>query len=342
MRFLEHYGLFLLETITLTAAILIVFAGIFALLNRNKHQPESLTIKKLNEKYEDLADELNDTILDKKELKALKQAKKKDKKTHKDKTLPDTTKKHTTYVLKFEGDIKASAVENLREEISALLTVAKPNDEVIVVIESGGGTVTGYGLAASQLQRIRDKKLYLTACIDEVAASGGYLMASVANQILAAPFAIIGSIGVLVQQPNLHRLLKKNHIDYEMLTSGEYKRTITVFGENTEKGRQKCLEELEAVHEAFKQHIASYRPHLDVNAVGTGEHWLAKKALELGLVDGLMTSDDYILKTCKDNDVYALTYERKKTFSDKFPKLISAGITHAFKTLSLPTSPLSK
>lgn len=336
MRFLEHYGLFLLETVTLTAAILIVFAGFFALLNRNKRQPESLTIKKLNEKYEDLAEELNNTILDKKEFKALKQTQKKEKKGTKDKknkSLEDI-KKRITYVLNFEGDIKASAVENLREEISALLTVAKPNDEVVVNIDSGGGTVTGYGLAASQLQRIRDHKLHLTVCIDEVAASGGYLMAAVANQILAAPFAIIGSIGVLMQQPNLHRLLKKHHIDYEMLTSGEYKRTITVFGENTEKGRQKCKEELEAVHHAFKQHIVNYRPHLDLNTVSTGEHWLARKALELGLIDGLMTSDDYLMKACKDNDVYELTYERKKTFSDKIPKLISAGISNILNTFS--------
>jgi serine protease SohB len=334
MRFLEHYGLFLLETITLTTAILIVFAGIFALLNRNKQQPESLIIKKLNEKYDDLAEELNSTILDKKEFKALKQALKKDKKGTKDKKNKslDAIKKRTTYVLNFEGDIKATAVENLREEISALLTVAKPNDEVIVNIDSGGGTVTGYGLAASQLQRIRDNKLHLTVCIDEVAASGGYLMAAVAHQILAAPFAIIGSIGVLMQQPNLNRLLKKHNIDYEMLTSGEYKRTITVFGENTEKGRQKCKEELEAVHYAFKQHIINYRPHLDINTVSTGEHWLAKKALELGLIDGLMTSDDYLMKKCKDNDVYELAYERKKTLSDKIPKLISAGISNILNT----------
>ncbi len=340
MKFLEQYGLFLLNTITLTAAILIVFAGMIALLNRHKQHPESLTIKKLNEKYEDLADEINNTILDKKALKALKQTQKKDKKD-KEKTT-DLSKKHVSYVLKFEGDIKATAVENLREEISALLTVAKPTDEVIVIVESGGGTVTGYGLAASQLQRVRDHKLQLTVCIDEVAASGGYLMASVANQILAAPFSIVGSIGVLMQQPNLHRFLKKHNIDYEMLTSGEYKRTITLFGENTEKGRQKCLEELEAVHYAFKQHIAAYRPHVDLNVIGTGEHWLAKKAFELGLVDALMTSDDYIMKMCKDREVYELTYEKKKTFSDKLPKLISAGISNILNALHNHTSQITK
>jgi serine protease SohB len=323
MRFLEHYGLFLLETLTLVAAILMVVAAVIALLNRNKQQDESLLVNKLNDKYEDLAEELHYAMLDKKEFKALKQAQKKEKKEAK----TDSSKRRVTYVLNFEGDIKASAVDNLREEISALLTIAKPKDEVVVILESGGGTVTGYGLAASQLQRIRDKKIRVTVCVDEVAASGGYLMACVANQILAAPFAIIGSIGVLVQQPNLHRFLKKHNIDYEMLTSGEYKRTISLLGENTDKGRKKCLEELEEVHQAFKQYIASYRPYVDVDAIGTGEHWLAKKAMELRLIDGLMTSDDYLMKSCEDSDVYELTFERKKTLADKLPKFFSDGVS---------------
>ncbi len=320
MKFLEHYGLFLLNTATLSAAILIVAAGIIALLNRNKQQDELLTIKKLNEKYEDLSNELNAVILNKKVFKQLKQTAKKDKKVNSE------SQKQKTYVLYFAGDMSASAVENLREEISALLTVAQPKDEVVIVLESGGGIVTGYGLAASQLQRIRDKKLHLTVCIDQMAASGGYLMACVAHQILAAPFAIVGSIGVLVQQPNFHRLLKKYNIDYEMLTSGEYKRTLSLLGENTEKGRQKCLEEVEEVHNAFKQHIASYRPQINIEQIGTGEHWLARKALELQLIDGLMTSDDYLMQRCKESDVFELKLEKKKTLADKLPKIFSNGI----------------
>lgn len=331
MRFLEQYGLFLLDTVTLTAAILIVAVGIIALLNRNKQQEPSLIIKKLNEKYEDLADELNSVILNKKMFKTLLQTQKKKKKGNKKEK--DNSVRQRTYVLHFEGDVKASAVENLREEISALLTVAKPKDEVVLVLESGGGTVTGYGLAASQLQRIRDKKMHLTVCIDQVAASGGYLMACVAHQIFAAPFAIVGSIGVLVQQANLHRLLKKYNIDYEMLTSGEYKRTISLLGENTEKGRQKCIEELEEVHHAFKDHISAYRPHVNIEAIGTGEHWLASKALELQLIDGLTTSDDYLMKACKESDVFELTLERKKTLSDKLPKFFSDGVNGVLDTL---------
>ena len=108
-----------------------------------------------------------------------------------------------------------------------------------------------YGLAASQMQRIRDKKLKLTVCVDKVAASGGYMMAVVADKIIAAPFAVLGSIGVLAQVPNFHRLLKKHDVDFEMLTAGKYKRTLTMFGENTDKGREKFQEDIEDTHVLF-------------------------------------------------------------------------------------------
>lgn len=333
MRFLSEYGLFLLETITLVIAILVILLGFSLILNRNKQAEETLDIKKLNDKYDDIGEKLRAEILDKKALKAFNQALKKEKKAKEvasdKKQVTILNEKRRTYVLQFKGDIHASAVENLREEISALLTIATPRDEVVIKVESGGGTVNGYGLCASQLQRIREKKIRLTVCIDEVAASGGYLMACVADHILAAPFAIIGSIGVVMQIPNFHRLLKKHHVDYETLTSGEYKRTLTIFGENTDKGRKKCQEELEDVHRIFKQHIAEYRTQVNVDAIGTGEHWLAKKALELELIDGLMTSDDYLMRCCQDNDVYEVSYEKKKKLMEK----LSIGLSKVMNSL---------
>ena len=205
-----------------------------------------------------------------------------------------------------------------------ILSVATPKDEVIVRIESPGGEVSGYGLAASQLVRLRDKKIPLTICIDKVAASGGYLMACVANKILAAPFAIIGSIGVVVQLPNFHRLLKRNNIDIELLTAGKYKRTLTTLGENTKEGREKFKEDLEAVHQSFQEHIFTYRKHVDIDTVSTGEHWLAKEALDLGLIDALQTSDDYLYDNIEQFNTLVLNTPVKKSLINQLTKSASA------------------
>ncbi|MGK3627588.1 protease SohB, partial [Acinetobacter sp. A11] len=147
------------------------------------------------------------------------------------------------FVLDFKGDIQASAVENLREEITLILATAKAGrDRIVVRLESPGGMVHGYGLAAAQLVRLRDAGFHLTICVDKVAASGGYMMACIANEIIAAPFAIVGSIGVVAQVPNFNRLLKEHNVDFELYTAGQYKRTVTMFGENTPEGKAKFEE----------------------------------------------------------------------------------------------------
>ena len=224
----------------------------------------------------------------------------------------------------FDGDIRASEVDSLRQEISAILTHARAEDEVVVRLESPGGTVPGYGLAASQLQRLRAREIPLTICVDKVAASGGYMMACVANQIIAAPFALIGSVGVLAQIPNLHRLLQKNRIDFEQLFTGEYKRTLTLFGENTDKGRAKMQQELDEIHARFKAHIKSLRPQLDVERIATGEHWLGARAYELGLVDKLQTSDDYLMAARRDAQLILLRYAEKKKLLDRIVSIARA------------------
>jgi serine protease SohB len=244
-----------------------------------------------------------------------------------------TEKKHV-YVIDFVGDIRASAVENLREEITAILSIATPKDEVIVRLESPGGMVNTYGLAASQLQRIRDKHIPLTVIVDKVAASGGYLMACVAHKILAAPFAIIGSIGVVAQLPNFHRLLKKKEIDYELITAGEYKRTLTMFGENTDKAREKFQEQIQDIHDHFKQFIHKNRGIVNLPEVATGEYWLASKALELKLVDELTTSDDYLLTQSHTADIYHVQYCVKKSVGSRLANFMQnqdTGINFLFK-----------
>ena len=253
MEFLSQCGMFLLKAITVVIAFLIVFAGFFSISRKPKPK---LEITSLNKHYDHIISIMNKEVLGKKPPK-----KKKNKKTKEDHP--------TLYVIDFQGDIKASQVEQLREEVTAILCTAKPGDEVLVRLDSPGGVVNSYGLAASQLQRIRDKNIPLTVSIDKMAASGGYLMACVANKIIAAPFAIIGSIGVVAQIPNFHRWLKKHDVDVELLTAGEFKRTLTLFGENTEKGREKAQDDIEKIHAAFRNFVASNREQLDIEEVST-------------------------------------------------------------------------
>ena len=336
MQFLAEYGLFLAKAITIAATILIVVGGVISLAMRQKKTTEKqLEITHLNTSYEEMEKTIASAALteaglkqkmktDKKKAKQQARAEKKAGKTaKKEADTAEKPQKKRLFVLDFDGDIKATDVENMRQEISALLTIAGKEDEVLVRLESGGGTVHGYGLAASQLQRIRDQGIPLTISVDKVAASGGYMMACVANKIIAAPFAIIGSIGVLAQIPNLNRLLKKYDVDFEQLYAGEFKRTLTLFGENTAKGRAKMQQELEETHELFKSFVKSQRPSLDVDKVATGEHWLGTRALELGLVDQLQTSDDYLMSLRDDAELILIEYSEKQTLVEKLSQLMT-------------------
>lgn len=222
------------------------------------------------------------------------------------------------YVIDFKGDTAASAVAQLREEITLILATAKAGrDRVVLRLESPGGMVHGYGLAAAQLIRLRDAGFYLTICVDKVAASGGYMMACIASEIIAAPFAILGSIGVVAQMPNFNRLLKDKNIDFELYTAGQYKRTVTMFGENTEEGKAKFEQELQQTHILFKNFVEKYRPQLNVEKVATGEHWYGQDAKTLALVDHIQTSDEYLLSLLPQHDVYMLETRKKPTLGEK-------------------------
>lgn len=303
MEFLSAYGLFLLKSITLVVAILVMTAGILAL---GRKQRPKLEIISLNKEFNALKRHMNHEI---------RNIKEKSKETKKDKL--NNKDKPTLFVLDFNGDMKASQAEPLRDAINAILSIAQEKDEVLLRLESPGGVVNGYGLAASQLQRLRDKQINLTVAIDKVAASGGYLMACVANRIIAAPFAIIGSIGVVGQLPNFNRWLKKHNIDFEMLTAGEYKRTLSLFGENTEKGRQKFQEDLEEIHQVFRNYVLANRQQLDIDKVATGEHWLAKDAFDLRLIDGLKTSDEFLMSKLKEYNVFKIASHHKPSLVER-------------------------
>ena len=340
MEFIFEYGLFLAQAVTIVAAILIVAVTLVALGMKQRPEHEGhIEIAHLNDKYKQISEQMQSVVIDEEQLKVVHKAQKKTDK-QKTKDAKKAAKKSTEsklesdrkrlYVLEFDGDIKASATENLREEISAVLPQIRDGDEILLKLESPGGMVHSYGLAASQLQRIADAKVPLTIAVDKVAASGGYMMACVGSHIIAAPFAVLGSIGVLAQLPNFNRLLKKHDIDIELLTAGEYKRTLTMLGENTDKGRQKFIEELEETHVLFKEFVGENRPELDVAKVSTGEVWYGRKAIDVGLIDALQTSDAFVQGRLKDEDVFEVKFVHKKSWQEKMGMAAEGAMETAF------------
>lgn len=336
MEFIADYGSFLLKTVTLVIAVLILFGGLIALGSRNKSSGREgdLKIRKLNEELEDHKDQIDEAVLSDAVLKQRnKDRKKEDKaKAKAEKKAASGDKADDTkrvFVLDFDGDIKASDVELMRHEVTAILTQASKGDEVVVRLESGGGMVHSYGLASSQLKRIRDKGIQLTVCVDRVAASGGYMMACLADRIVAAPFAIVGSIGVVAQLPNFNKLLKKNDIDFELFTAGEYKRTVTMFGENTDKAREKFQADLEDTHGLFKQHVKQFRPRVDIEAVATGDIWYGQQALDHKLIDEVGTSDEYLVAACERAEVYTVRYEYRRSLQERIGLAAEAAFERA-------------
>lgn len=325
MEFLSDYGLFLAKVVTFVVAAIVVIVMVASAVQRSKGEGDDegeLTVRRLNEKYRKLREAIESRMLSPEQRKLWKKNRQKADKAKKkaakgvEKSSEDARPK--TFVIDFDGDIKASDTETLRKSVTAVLAVAEPGrDEVVVRLESGGGLVHAYGLAAAQLDRIRGKGIRLTACVDKVAASGGYMMACVADRIVASPFAVLGSIGVVAQLPNFHRVLKKHDVDYEILTAGEHKRTLTIFGQNTEKGRAKFLEDLEDTHHLFKDYVRERRPDLDVDAVANGDIWFGTRALEVRLVDEILTSDEYLINACDRSDVVAVSFQRKRTLPEK-------------------------
>ena len=327
MEYLIEYGMFLAKVATIALALIFILTALATAGNKQRKGAAKGHIKvtKLNEHIDEMLESLKKAVLDKHSLKQEHKEKKKQHKEeekaskarNKDAESGDREEKKRVYVLNFKGDIAAHAVSSLREEITAVLALARESDEVLLRLESPGGMVHAYGLASSQLMRIKDNKIPLTICVDKVAASGGYMMACLADKLVVAPFAIIGSIGVLVQLPNFHRLLKKNEVDYETISAGEFKTTLTTFGEITQKGRDKVKEDVEDMHALFKQWVKDHRPSVDIDKISTGETWVGIKAKERYMVDDLKTSDECIVSACESADVYEVEFRHKKTVQDR-------------------------
>ncbi|MGM0569171.1 protease SohB [Marinobacter sp.] len=336
MEFLSDYGLFLAKVATFVVAVVIVIVLGAAAVQRNRGEGDDegeLTVRRLNEKYRKLREAIESRMLSPDQRKVWKKARQKAekaaRKARKGKAEGDEEKRSRTFVIDFDGDIRASDTETLRKSVTAVLAVADPEkDEVVIRLESGGGLVHAYGLAAAQLDRIRSKGIRLTACVDKVAASGGYMMACVADRIVASPFAVLGSIGVVAQLPNFHRVLKKHDVDYEILTAGEHKRTLTIFGENTEKGRRKFLDDLEDTHHLFKDYVSERRPELDIDKVSNGDIWFGTRALEVKLIDEVKTSDEYLIDACDRSEVVSVGFQRKRSLPEKLGLATSAALEH--------------
>lgn len=326
MEFLLEYGLFLAKVVTTVIAVVILVSIIVGLGQKSRQSGSKghLEITPLNEMFDDMSEAIKLAVMDeslhkaeakklhKEKQKKAKELQKASKKAAKDPEAALPEQKSRVFVVNFHGNISASAVTHLREEVTAILSQATSNDEVVVRLESGGGMVHSYGLASSQLDRIRKRNIPLTVCVDKVAASGGYMMACVADKILAAPFAILGSIGVVAQLPNFNKVLKKHDVEFELLTAGEHKRTLTMFGENTDSGREKFLEELEDTHSLFKEFVQQHRPQVDIDKIATGEVWLGTRALAVALVDDLQTSDEYLVARAQEADIYEISFVLKK------------------------------
>jgi serine protease SohB len=324
MAYLAEYGLFFAKALTLFLLIVGILLSIVGIAMRNRHAPsEQIEVKRINDRFRDMADALEMATLPLALVKKRQKAQKKERKAQakSEKNTPEEPKKRV-FVLNFHGDIRASEVALLREEVTAILLGVREGDEVVVRLESAGGMVHAYGLAASQIMRLRDAGVHVTVSVDKVAASGGYLMACVANRILAAPFAVIGSIGVVAEIPNFNRLLKKHDIDYEQISAGEYKRTISMLGETTDRARAKVKEEVEQTHTLFKDFVKERRPVVDLDTVATGEHWLGSQAYRLNLVDDIRTSDDYLMNLRETADIFEVEYTVKKKVLDRLSGLI--------------------
>ena len=340
VELLSQYGLFLAQVVTVVIAIIVVIAAVASSRSSDEDSGD-VKITCLNEEFDKMEERIKNAIFDKEQLKQeAKEKKKADKAEAKAKKKSDQEdeKKPRVFVLDYDGDIKASGHESLAKEISSVLMVAESSDEIVLRLESPGGMVHAYGLTSSQLDRIKKKEIPLTICVDKMAASGGYMMACIADKILAAPFAIVGSIGVMATVTNFNKILKKNDVDVEIMTAGKFKRTVSMFGEITDEGREKFIEELDDTHELFKDHIKERRPVVDIEDIATGEHWYGTRALEKKLIDGIMTSDEYLLDKYKEADIFQVKFREKKTLADKFGIAVEGAMTRALEKVAVESN----
>jgi serine protease SohB len=329
MDFVAEYGLFLLQTLTVVVAIVLVIA-VSSKMSGGDEAKGTIKVTDLSKKFAEQKQYVGtfvEAALNSDQPSVLERLKNRLKKKSPKKSTAESAHQKLAVVLEFKGDMKASQVNGLREEVSAILLMDPIPDLVVLKLTSPGGLVHTYGLASSQLARLRDAGVESIACVDTVAASGGYMMAVCADRIVAAPFAVLGSIGVVAQIPNIYRFLKNRDVDVELHTAGANKRTLTLLGENTPEGRKKFKEDLEQTHDLFKAWIAERRPELDLDAVADGSIFYGTDALTKGLCDQIATSDDVLMTLNQDHHLIALKWHEKKSLAARLSREASAAIT---------------
>lgn len=307
MDFFVDLAAFLIKAGILAAASVFVLGSLIGMIRRARMDPgqDHLRVTYLNEELADHSLSILNAMMPPKAFKKLARRQQQELGV-KSRTRPKT------FILDFFGDLAASSVDALRQQINALLLVLEEKDEVLVRLESSGGKAHAYGFAAAQLGRLKGENRRLVVSIDRVAASGGYMMACVADHIIAAPFALVGSIGVLAMVPNFHRLLQQFNVDYDEFAVGENKKNISLLGANTEEGKQKFIQDMEEFHRDFKGFVAEHRPAVKIDEAADGDVWYGEKARTLGLVDELKTSDDFLLERIKERDLFRVEFVESK------------------------------
>lgn len=213
-----------------------------------------------------------------------------------------------TAVLRFEGDTMATGRQDFARMVDEVLHNKERIQRVIVVVNSPGGGVSVYGQMFAGMERMRNAGVDVTACVDTYAASGGYLMSVPAQRIIAAPFAMVGSIGVVSEFMNFNKLLRRLGVEPMTITAGELKRTVTPLSEVTEENKAAYKAQLEAIHRQFIAVVKKYR-EVDADRVCTGNHWTAAESVELklNLVDGLATSQEYLFEANQTEDLVTIS-----------------------------------
>ncbi len=233
-------------------------------------------------------------------------------------------------VLRFQGlrDLNASGDQRLSEAIDEVLVNRDHFEEAVVIIDSPGGTTHGYGHAYALLERLSASGLKVTACIDRIGASGGYLMALPADRILAGPFAIVGSVGVVAGIPNVKRLLEEKGVSYRLFVAGDKKRVVHFADDDGPEVREYMDEKLAGIHTQFLQAVEKHRgDRVKLDEVRSGDHWSAEESVEkgLGLVDELQTSAEYLLE--RNREVALVMIERRVDITERFAGYLAARLS---------------
>ena len=169
------------------------------------------------------------------------------------------------------------------------------------------------------------------------------MMAVVADRIVASRLAVIGSIGVVGQVPNVHRLLKRFDIDVLEMTAGTNKRPVSLIGPLTDQGIETFKKQLSDTHRLFRDHVHRFRPQLDIEAVSNGDIWHGVDALTHGLIDEIATSDEMIDRARHegDLDVFSIRWRQAKNLRERLEESVSLitekALMRALQRLKVPT-----